>query len=225
MTHVVNLPPLLSQISVNFSRTSSRAVDIDTRFGGTTVKSSVRGKLFAHIIDGYNGPANARVVRTFLPGPPSPTTTPVPLIIKPSTGTVYLTSNGQTKATSIGVRSGFGYIEESVTDEADVEALDIRGVLTGSVIVNANSGVQSIDAIDLQRTAIAKAANAGFFFTSTRTTIAQNTALGSATLTAAIPASTPASIAPGSTFLYSAQVEKWRFGIYVQTLTYITLFA
>lgn len=223
MTHIMNLPDTLVSIGSTYTRSISRAVGIDTAFGSTSVHSSVRGKIFAHVEHGYRGPVKATVYRKFMFGPPTAAQTPDPFIITPSSGTVYIISRGQKKTTSLGVRAGFGYIENTQDDDEDVDALDMSGLLTGGLISNQTSGSQSVDAIALASASLTRAQQAGFFFDGFRTNVAQNTVVGSADLIADIKPSCPAKILPGTTFLLSAVVEKWRFGIYVQTLTYVTV--
>lgn len=223
MTHVLNLPDTLVSIGSTYTRDTSQAVGIDTAFGSTSVHSSVSGKLFARVLHGYKGPAKATVIRKFLPAPPVSTQTPNPLIITPSTGTVYIISRGETRKTSLGVRGGFGYIEDSVDEHESIDALDISGVLTGGVISSQSSGVQTVNAIALAAAALGRAQRAGFFFDGFRTNIAQNIVTAEANLIADISPSCPQFIAPNTTFLLSATVEKWRLGIYVQTLTYVTV--
>lgn len=223
MTHVLNMPGTLLGVSATYNRNTKIGVGIDTAFGSTSVKASVDGKVFARILDGYKGPAKASVFRKFIMGAPTAAQTPSPLIISPTTGTVYLITNGTSHDTSLGVRGGFGYIEDSINTDSNVTALDISGVLTGGLIANSSSGILRADPTDNITAAIERARTAGFFFDGSRTRIAANIAEAQASLIVDIPASCPRSIIPGTTFLLSAVVEKWRFGLYVQTLTYVTI--
>lgn len=222
-THVLSLPPLLVSVRATYGRDQSAAASIDTRFGSTSVKSSSRGKIIAHILDGYRGPAKALVTRVFMFGPPSLGATPEPLIITPSTGTAYITSRHLAANSSIGVRGGFGYTETGFDSSEQVDALDISGVLTGGFGTSSSSSENLIDGTSVSDEAQFLAQAAGMFIDPFRLHLANNTVSSHANLTVDIPASCPRSLTPGTTFLVSSVVEKWRFGVYVQTLTQVTI--
>lgn len=221
-THVLNLPGLLVSIVPTFARDTSEAARVNTGFSSTSVKSSVKGKLNARILDGYRGPAKARVVRTFMFGPPAESEVPNPLIITPASGTAYLTSREQTRARSLGTTGGFSYVEMSRSNFEATDAIDISGVLTGGFGTVFNSGNQLIKSDPLMQEVYDLAVFNGIgWFTDTTPTRTQATAF--ANVVVEIPASCPRVLLPGTTFLQAATVEKWRFGLFVQTLVYVTI--
>lgn len=222
-THVLSLPPLLISVFATYGQDRSVAASIDTRFGSTSVKSSARGKIVAHILDGYRGPSKATVTRTFLPRSPQPELIPEPLIITPATGTAYITSRSQDGSNSIGIRSGFGYTESQRGSSEQVDSLDISGVLTGGYGNTSQSPINYVDGVAISNQAQSLAAAAGMFIDPFRLHLANTAASSFANLVVDIPSSCPPSLIPGTTFLLSATVEKWRFGIYVLTVTSVTI--
>lgn len=223
-THVLNLPPLLLSVGAVFSEDVDRAIRINTGFGSASVKSTVSGKIVVHVQDGYRGPAKASVTRTFMFGPPPAGATPSPLIITPATGTAYLTTQHKEYSNSGGTTGGFAYVELHDRDVDTIDTLDISGVLTGGLAVNISSGPLLVEASGLAARGTVFAQNRGIFDpVNIGIAVADAQVTSEAHLNLTMPLSCPRFLNPGTTFLLSAGVEKWRFGIYVQTLIYVTI--
>lgn len=220
----LNLPPLLLSVAAAYSRDTSRAIHINTGFGSANVKSTVRGKIVTTVQDGYRGPAVATVHRTFMFGPPIATQTPSPLIITPASGTAYITTRHSAKSASLGTTGGFAYVELSEDNSEAQDTLDISGILTGSLGVNSGSGALLVDCNALAARGSVFAQDKGIIVTSDLWTAVNEARVSAqAELILNLRPSCPRFLTPGTTFLHTAGVEKWRFGLYVQTLIYVTI--
>lgn len=223
-THSLSLPPLLLSVGAAYSRSTSKAIRINEGFGSASVHSVVKGKIVVSIQDGYRGPAKASVTRRFMFGPPPDALTPTPLVITPSSGTAYLTTSQRVKNNSGGTTGGFSYVELAEDISQAIDTLDISGVLTGGMGFSSSSGSLIVTAEDLMSQGITLAHARGINdSTNIAIAVANSSASAQATVSLVLPVSCPRSLTPGTTYLVSVGVEKWRFGIYVQTLTYVTI--
>lgn len=222
-THTMSLPPLLLSVGAAYSYDTSKAIRINEGFGSANVKSTVRGKIVVAVQDGYRGPAKASVIRSFMMGPPQ-SLPHEPLVITPSSGVAYITTRHRGASNSGGTTGGFSYVEISQDASEAQDTLDISGVLTGGFGINSTSDELIVTAEDIASQAVTLARARGINdINNLAIAVAHARVTAQASLFLRLPVSCPRILVPGTTFLYSAGVEKWRFGVYVQTLIYLTV--
>ncbi len=214
--HPFSLPDVLLSIEPVWSNTFETQTRQQTGFFLSQVQSSVTGDIVIHRMRGFNGMANATVVRKFYFGPPPLSSIPAPLVIQPASGTAYIISNHSQQEISRGTPGGHSHVAQSDSGGAQIRVADINNVLTGGFGSTSQSSSQVITNLD--RTSEAN----GIGIDTTYPPFVAAEATAQASLVIDLPASCPRFVTPGSNILVNASVEKWRFGLYVQTLIYLT---
>lgn len=161
-----------------------------------TVHADADGSIVVKVRNGFSGYAKSYITRSYSMTLPVLATLPIPTVIKPSTGTAWILSKGETRSASV---NGSG-VAGSVSAQLRNKAVNIGSVLVGNFTPEGT----------LTRTA-SKSATLSPDGIPPFTIIAN----GLATIAIAIDASTPIVFNTGDEILSEVSVRKEAFGVYV----------
>lgn len=198
INHPVNFPPQLLSIEAIWSDAVSKLTSAQAGSARVAVSTGSGGGVIVTSRTGYRGYAQGIQQRTYFYGPPNVGLVPYPLKIKPSSGTVILTQTSSRTAYEQGCDGG---IEFSDAFQLQLEKVDIRDHLVGFYNVT-NQFHQSPP-----QNAIAVSGCFG---------VAAVSAFGTSSLMEIrLPFSTPTQLNSGSLIVMEAEVNEWRFGVWV----------
>jgi hypothetical protein len=217
-THTLQLPDLLLSVFPVWDTSTSSTTRVFTGFSQSDVQTEVVFDIVVQRLSGYRGAAIATVKRTFHFGAPPPALVPTPTVIKGTSGTVRVKATSDKVGNSQGTTGGHSYVEASSSKSTRTRVLDIHDVLTGGLLATSVAPTVTVSTDDNLAAVIASAQNLGIVTGANNFTRSTSSAYG--TFEANIPPSTPLYVPVGSLVLVAATVEKWRLGVYVQTLIY-----
>jgi hypothetical protein len=212
ITTDLRLPDLLLEVGMGWSDQTSASANEQSNVSGdrggasafAEVSTSSDGSIYTRILGGFRGAVAATMVRSFHCGPPGTIITPT--IIIPVTGTATVLS----RAASASLGQGTESDQNSNSEAVRTHVASIGPVLTGSFIITGASHT----APPVSAFAEAEDDDGSIF---------QVTALANgleSTLVVQMPTSTPTQFFPGDLILVAVNVQKWRFGIFIQELIY-----
>lgn len=224
-THHLVIPGTLEKVSANWESDvvyeaahNNFIKDISNDdYASVVAQSRPRGVILPRITAGYSGITPAILTRRFFSSAPVITDVPTPLIIKPVIGVAYIQAAHVTESgTEGGPNDGPGGVSgtprqlRSRFERSNIfDAVKIGPCLTGDFVVEN----QSFASFPISVTATSHDLN-GVTHTVTRSVSS------SAVMTVEISVSSPAKFVSGQQILVAGDLQRWRFGIFVQELIY-----
>jgi hypothetical protein len=242
-TRNISLPEQLISVGPIWDSSSSQGTSTDPKnfSGSVDATVSVHGTIVVVKKGGFRGAALARVERVFFFGPPPDASVPQPTIIRPSTGTAFITGQsvsgklagstftpplcvaGANRGQPAQVGDIIGY--DGVIGQANGLLPMFLAIVGSQPVTSGNSGslgnttqvvdVNNVLTAGIIRTSHFSADNSSFQGGMRVDLIANGN------FSANIPPSCPSSIPAGMSILEEVSVEKWRLGLFVRTIVYV----
>lgn len=194
----VRLPSELEEVKVVWDQQVSGGAQASEKGAGASSKALVGAVIIVKTRDGYSGPAQGTITRSYHIGIPDPGSIPSETPIIPVSGMAYIMNKFRGESNSISTSGA------SMNQSAGIKnsVTRIGNVLTNGVTLTG----------DASKTLTPTPSTAGTGSPNNLTAIASSTAEGIAVLD--MPISQPVSLS-GTSIIKSVRISRWRLGVYV----------